>query len=187
MYVLEEDSNAPFRLVKAFGLVILPIALALRVLTSSSGFAEAVIILIASQAVLVRAFHATDRENVRWGFRVRLSVLVGIAWGVLFSYSGVRVRHFSLGDALIMGAIGAALTHAIGMVFSIPVSFYCRRARRFRGELECRECGYDLRGTTTRICPECGTVHAVMRLERRLEAGERNSPGSETGPSGGDE
>jgi hypothetical protein len=57
---------------------------------------------------------------------------------------------------LLMFVIGAAIWHAHSTVM---LWWWCvreRRRMRTRGQRPCAQCGYDLSGVPTSVCPECG-------------------------------
>lgn len=86
-----------------------------------------------------------------------------------FSVYHESVRHYLLAPRTPLW--GVTLPHLfLVILLAMPaIAWLVRRRReivrqiRGRGGL-CRQCGYDLRGSTSGICPECGTPSATARL-----------------------
>lgn len=85
-----------------------------------------------------------------------------------FSAYHESVRHYLLAAPTPLW--GVTLPHLfLVILLAMPgIAWLVRRRReivrqiRGRGGL-CRQCGYDLRGSTSGICPECGTPSAAAR------------------------
>jgi hypothetical protein len=97
-----------------------------------------------------------------FGTVLRISVFCGIAGGVAALLVDLLPSP---------GAKHVALAALIGL-FTAPLLLLQRHRNRkvidgFMAELEgyCRRCGYDLRGTTSARCPECGQAIAADRTE----------------------
>jgi hypothetical protein len=45
------------------------------------------------------------------------------------------------------------------LLFGVPIGWRRLRGRRRRKQGACPACGYDLRGATSTLCPECGAAH----------------------------
>jgi hypothetical protein len=63
-----------------------------------------------------------------------------------------------IADAVLMHLAPALALFTAGVIVTVFLPLVIRRRRRQRGL--CLDCGYDLRGSTSQICPECGRVNA---------------------------
>lgn len=113
-----------------------------------------------------------------------LLVWVGVAWwrrrwpgAVVLVLSSVPIAAFTVFAGYIASEPGAAERFGLmgtfagyGRVIYTVSGFYAAlvlgigllifvQPRRFLGH-ECESCGYDMRGSVTDICPECGSEHA---------------------------
>ena len=87
--------------------------------------------------------------------RVAFNVVPGVA----------ELWEMSVGSAMVQ------LVFYAGMVVSVIILLweFGRFARPIRGDTQrCAHCGYDMRGLTTEVCPECGGDQAGTALQERF-------------------
>lgn len=69
-----------------------------------------------------------------------------------------KVRHFRVGVSLLAGLVA---TYPATAFIRGPLRRYRRRKRGL-----CVNCGYNLTGNVSGICPECGVHHATQRIRQ---------------------
>lgn len=101
--------------------------------------------------------HCADCPNARFvafysssGKSVASWEALGIRWNV---YSRADRRSYSLAIPLAYVTLASAIMPISALFRS------CRQRRRARNG-QCLRCGYDLRGSESGVCPECGTALA---------------------------
>lgn len=141
------------------GFSLLP-ALAIRVLTTSPGLVESMCILVCGQLVLMYTHYHLRPQSVRLRrrARIRVSLVIATACGILMSHSGLRVRSVSLIEAAMFGAVFGAVAHLLMILAGPVVNLVLNQMREFSNTDEYRACGYSTRGNLSGICPECGNA-----------------------------
>jgi len=109
--------------------------------------------------------------SLTFGRRSRRWRSMGIEYWLTMLAAGLLAAlvFLALADVLYEHSIGALVIPALGLLVMAsalrPLAVVPARAFD-RQDIECRECGYDLRGTPTEqgigACPECGTSFARM-------------------------
>ena len=96
-----------------------------------------------------------------------------IGWYRLWIIEPDSITDFFAPDPLVELRLGALLGICIGAGLLFVVLSYCGRGRRDAVGI-CACCGYDLRGNTSGICPECGTP-IPEAMQKELPTNPRNS------------
>ncbi len=82
-----------------------------------------------------------------------------LRWSIPLVYLGTLV----VGCVFVDQWIGAAIPAGIAQGFLCLASLMFLRIAKKNPALGCIQCGYDLKGLPTRVCPECGTEQSRTR------------------------
>lgn len=96
------------------------------------------------------------------GILLRVMVVVVIGCAVAWTARAVQRRFFIVPGPATVAVIALALLSP-WIVLAAGAFMLRRRARRI-DFMMCPECGYDLRGTRSGTCPECGTTYLDEEL-----------------------
>jgi hypothetical protein len=167
MRIIDEDDEAPMRLLSYFASLSLMLAIGIRFLTRLDGFWVAVCTCACTPAMVGYCYYhaGSGHSRLRRRFTVYLSVIVALVCAIILSHGGLRSRALDIESAVLHGIAGGLISCLAGMVTAVAADPLLRRVRRFARRGGCRACGYDLTGNVSGRCPECGCATRILRRE----------------------
>lgn len=159
MRYIDEEVCRPIALLRYYGAGV---AILILLMWITGPFADCIVgslLCVATSPLMLYCSYCVSPQNsrIKRRFRLYLGMITGIACTILFSYSGVEVRTVSLPDGVLLGVCAAVTAYLLAIISDFIGSLLFDHVRAFRAEGLCEVCGYDLRGSVSGICPECGT------------------------------
>jgi hypothetical protein len=162
--VVSESPEVPERYLRWYAPGAILIALLLRLLAPAPwnmGFALSLIVLASISGPAMAAWYlGPRRKSARYAFLLGLALVNAICLGV-FVDLGLRSGDSILTGLLVLGGLAWVVTMCLGSLSFAASSRVWKRHRVFAEAGLCAHCGYDLRGTSSGRCPECGTAVAA--------------------------
>lgn len=113
----------------------------------------------------LRALFLTRLETISYGGYAALAEKLadGDAWSFRIIWRGLPMLSLLIGGCLLAASIIVLSLHRQRYLFRLTASRHSRERIRTSGR--CDQCGYDLRGLTRPVCPECGRNFSGVELE----------------------
>jgi len=164
LMVVSESPEIPDRYLRWYAPGAVLIALLLRLLAPAPwnmGFALSLIVLASVSGPALAAWYlGPRRKSARYAFLLCLALVNAICLGV-FVDLGLRSGDSIFTGLLVLGGLAWVVTMCLGSLSFAASSRLWERRRFFARAGLCAHCGYDLRGTSSGRCPECGTAFEV--------------------------
>jgi hypothetical protein len=158
--VVTERADVPERCLRLYALGAVSLALALRLAIPApidAGIVGLLILAASAAGPWIACWYlGPKRKNDRLAFLFGLSVANGISLAV-FADFGLRSSSSIFWGVLVFAGIGWGVTMGLGALSMLLGSRLLDRYRVFARAGLCARCGYDLRGSQSGRCPECGT------------------------------
>jgi len=164
--VVSESSEIPERCLRCYAPGAVLIALSLRLLAPAPWgmvFVLALIVLASISGPAMAAWYlGRQRKSDRRAFLLGLALVNAICLGV-FVDVGLRSSAGMFTGFLVLAGLAWAVAMCLGSLSSAAGGRLWDRYRVFARAGLCVRCGYDLRGTPSGRCPECGTGFEATR------------------------
>ena len=163
MRILQEDTEPPYRLLTLYfvcGVVLAALVNVFLPLLRPVATAALAVGVIGSTCFA--HYYVKPKSTHRTRLRIRLVGATIIIFGVLSWGSGYPVdlgtdrRLFPLGELLLGCLLAGVVSDLMALLCGGCADLLYPHLRRFASEATCQNCGYNLTGNVSGVCPECG-------------------------------